>query len=518
MQLVLPSGLSAAAFDRALQQFRSIVGEDWVFATDQDRDSYLDHFGFDQAAHVGSAAVTPQTTEEVQAIVRIANEHKIPLWPISRGKNFGYGSAAPVISGSIVLDMSRMKKIKMDVENGTVLLEPGVGFYDLFDYVEENDIPYWISPPGNAWGSVVGNALDRGVGYTPYGDHAARLCGMEVVLPDGDLVRTGMGAMTDSPSWNMHPYGFGPGWDQMFIQSNFGIVTKAGMWLMPKPESIVSLDMELDRADDLGWAIDTLAPMRRSGLLQQSPSIGNWLRAAAVLTNRTDWYDGPGAIPDSVIDAIRAQFGLGWWSVNLRFYGYEEVTTAMAEKVKSIFASRTSYEMKQGIWREGEPRELQPFAGVPITFPLQNASWHGGRGAHVGFSPALPQSGDAALAQFKRTWDRYNEFGMDYHGSFALAERHITNVNQVLFNKDDPDMVDRVDRFFRSLVSDASEQRYGEYRAHIEYMDLIADTYDFNNHALRRLNERIKNSLDPNGILSPGKSGIWPAVYDKQRG
>jgi len=518
MQLVLPSGLSAAAFDRALQQFRSIVGEDWVFATDHDRDSYLDHFGFDQAAHVGSAAVAPQTTEEVQAIVRIANEHKIPLWPISRGKNFGYGSAAPVMSGSIVLDMSRMKKIKMDIENGTVLLEPGVGFYDLFDYVEENDIPYWISPPGNAWGSVVGNALDRGVGYTPYGDHAARLCGMEVVLPDGDLVRTGMGAMTDSPSWNMHPYGFGPGWDQMFIQSNFGIVTKAGMWLMPKPESIVSLDMELDRADDLGWAIDTLAPMRRSGLLQQSPSIGNWLRAAAVLTNRTDWYDGPGALPDSVIDAIRAQFGLGWWSVNLRFYGYEEVTLAMAEKVKSIFASRTSYEMKQGIWRDGDPRELQPFAGVPITFPLQNASWHGGRGAHVGFSPALPQSGDAALAQFRRTFDRYNEFGMDYHGSFALAERHITNVNQVLFNKDDPDMVDRVDRFFRSLVSDASEQGYGEYRAHIEYMDLIADTYDFNNHALRRLNERIKDTLDPNGVLSPGKSGIWPANYQNERG
>ena len=518
MQLVLPPGVTAADFDRALQDLRAVVGADWVLASDQDRDTYLDHFGFDQAAHVGSAAVAPASTEEVQAVVRLANQYRIPLWPISRGKNFGYGSAAPVMSGSIVLDLSRMKKIQMDLDNGVVLLEPGVGFYDLFDYVEEQDIPYWISPPGNAWGSVLGNALDRGVGYTPYGDHAARLCGMEVVLPDGDLVRTGMGAMTGSPSWNLHPYGFGPGWQQMFVQSNFGIVTRAGMWLMPKPEAIVSLDMELDRMDDLGWAIDTLAPMRRSGLLQQSPSIGNWLRAAAVLTNRSDWYTGEGALPDSVITAIRNQFGLGWWSINLRLYGYEEIALATAEKIKSLFAARTSYEMRQGIWRDGDPRELQPFAGVPITFPLQNASWHGGRGAHVGFSPALPQSGDAALAQFRRTFARYNEFGMDYHGSFALAERHITNVNQVLFNKDDPDMVDRVDRFFRALVSDASEQRYGEYRAHIEYMDLITDTYDFNNHAQRRLNEKVKDALDPNGIIAPGKSGVWPAAYRNRGG
>lgn len=517
MRLVLPTGLSANAFDSALQAFRSVVGDNWVFNSDQDRDTYLDHFGRDQESHIASAAVAPETAEEVQAIVRLANEHKIPLWPISRGKNFGYGSAAPRLTGSVVLDMSRMKKIVLDEENGTVLLEPGVGFYDLYDYVEKNNVPFWVSPIGNSWGSVAGNALDRGVGYTPYGDHASNICGMEVVLPEGDMVRTGMGAMTDSPNWQLHPYGFGPGWDQMFVQSNFGVVTKLGMWLMPAPESIVSLDMELDKADDLGWAIDTLAPMRRDGLILQSPSIGNWLRAAAVLTNRTDWYDQPGALPESVIDAIRQQFGLGWWSVNLRFYGHPEVAEATAKIVKEKFAARTSYEMKQGMWTKGQPRELQPTSGVPITFPLQNSDWHGGRGAHIGFSPVLPQSGDKALAQFKRTFDRYNEFGMDYHGSFALGERHITNVNQVLFNKDDADMVQRVDSFFHSLVEDANEQRYGEYRAHIDYMDLISSTYDYNDQALRRLNERVKNALDPNGIIAPGKSGIWPEVYAGER-
>ena len=520
MQLVLPTGVSESRFNEALNAFRGVVGSDWVFSTDQDRDTYLDHFGFDQSEHVSAAAVAPLTVDEVQAIVRLANEYRIPLWPISRGKNFGYGSAAPVMSGSIVLDLSRMKKIEMDVDKGTVLLDPGVGFYDLYDYVEENDIPYWISPIGNSWGSVAGNALDRGVGYTTYGDHSGRVHGLEVVLPDGDLVRTGMGAVEGTDCWQIHPYGFGPHWDQMFMQSNFGVVTKVGMWLMPAPESVVSLDMELDKADDLGWAIDTLAPMRRSGLLQQSPSIGNWLRAAAVLTKREDWYDQPGALPEEVITTIRNTFGMGWWSINLRFYGHPEVTQANARVVRETFAGRTEYPMKESVWTAGQPRALSPDAGVPITFPLQNAGWHGGRGAHIGFSPALPQSGDLALAQFHRTYARYQEYGMDYSGSFALGERHITNVNPIIFNRDDPAMVERTRNLFRAIYDDSKAQGYAEYRSHIGYMDLIADTFDFNDHALRRLNERVKNALDPNGIIAPGKSGIWPKTSnpDSEKG
>jgi 4-cresol dehydrogenase (hydroxylating) len=70
----------------------------------------------------------------------------------------------------------------------------------------------------------------------------------------------------------------------------------------------------------------------------------------------------------------------------------------------------------------------------------------------------------------------------------------------------------------RALIADARAHGYGEYRTHLDYMDAVAATYDFGGHALLRLNETVKNALDPKGIIAPGKSGIWPASHQKERG
>jgi (+)-pinoresinol hydroxylase len=100
----LPPGVSSKDFSAAIQQFEMAIGKDWVFTADADvalyRDPYSPFRGEEEEERVPSAAVAPANVEEVQAVVKIANQYKIPLWPVSTGKNLGYGGTSPVLSGT----------------------------------------------------------------------------------------------------------------------------------------------------------------------------------------------------------------------------------------------------------------------------------------------------------------------------------------------------------------------------------------------------------------------------------
>jgi len=518
MKLILPPEASAQAFDRALERFAGVVGKEWVLASDEDRDTYLDAYAMgDGSDHVPAAAVAPQSVEEIQALLRIANELRIPLWPVSRGKNLGYGAAAPVMSGTVVLDLGRMRRIlEVNDKYGYCVIEPGVGFFDLFQYLREQKIPLWMSVPGNAWGSVIGNALERGIGYTPYGDNTSKLCGLEVVLPSGELVRTGMGAMSGAKSWQHYQYGFGPAWDQLFVQSNFGIVTRAGLWLMPEPEATLRARVHLPKADDIGWAIDELARLRLRNVIEHTFVFGNYLHDASVFSQREQWYQGPGALPDEVAERMMAHYNIGWWNFSLTLYGYPEAIRAHAQVVRQALEPHLGQELEFDSWHRGEPIEGSG-AGIPGVLPLQIVNWRGGRGGHIGFSPVMPPDGQLALQRFHRVKALYAKHGMDYYTSFTMGHRHINNVNLIIYDRDDPAMTQSAQALFRELIADAAHEGYGEYRTHISFMDDVAQTFDFNNHALLKLNETVKDALDPHGILAPGKSGIWPRALRGKR-
>src|SRR5580692_4493352 len=109
--MLIPPGVSAKNFADAIKQFQEAVGKDWVFTSDDDvalyKDAYSPFWGEKDEILV-SAAVAPNSAEEVSKVVSIANNLKIPIYPISTGKNLGYGGSAPNLSGSVVLDLKRM--------------------------------------------------------------------------------------------------------------------------------------------------------------------------------------------------------------------------------------------------------------------------------------------------------------------------------------------------------------------------------------------------------------------------
>ena len=133
-------------------------------------------------------------------------------------------------------------------------------------------------------------------------------------------------------------------------------------------------------------------------------------------------------------------------------------------------------------------------------------------GAHIGFSPIAPLDGSEAQRQSRMVRDRAAEYGFEYNGSFFFAPRYLSHVYMIAFDRDDWDEAQRAQELVEVLVRDGAAEGYGEYRAHVDFMDLIAEQYDFNDGAMGRFNARIKGALDPQGILSPGKQGIWPAV------
>lgn len=511
----LPPGIDAAQMTDALERFRRIVGGDWVF-TDDDAVSYRDPYPLtnDDSRFRAHGAVSPASADEVQEVVRVANEFNIPLWPVSRGKNFAYGGAAPVLSGSIVVDLSRMNRIlEVNEEFGYALVEPGVSYFDLYNYIQENDLKLWIDVPDPGWGSVVGNALDHGVGYTPYGDHFAMQCGMEVVLGNGEMVRTGMGALPGNNTWQLFKYGFGPYVDGIFSQSNFGIVTKMGIWLMPEPPGYRPYMITFENEDDIEQVIEILRPLKVGMVVQNAATVRSLVLDAAIFEPRSKYYSGDGPIPDSVAKQIMADQKIGMWNFCGALYGPPPVMDTLETVLRDSFAGVKGAKFYLEDDRPARPDILRHRAetmrGVPKLTEFNFLNWAGG-GGHVGFSPVAPITGEDAIKQYYLVKNRVREYGFDYMGLMAIGWRDLHHVTVIVYDKNDPDERSRMDTAFREMVQEAADLGYGEYRTHIQYMDQIADTYSWNDHALMRMNESIKDALDPKGVLAAGKSGIWP--------
>lgn len=522
----LPPNVSAARFDAAVRRFQSVVGADWVFTSDADvnlyRDAYSPFYG-EEEEYIPSGGIGPNSVEQVQEIVRIANEYRIPLWPVSTGRNLGYGGAAPAMSGTMVLDLKRINKVlEVDDTLAYAIVEPGVSYFDFYRYLKDHKHKLWLDCPDPGWGSVIGNALDHGVGHTPHRDHFDSHCGMEIVLPNGELMRTGMGALPNSPNWATYKYGFGPHLSPIFGQANYGIVTKMGMWLMPEPEAGRNDLVDVPRHADLVPFIDTLSELANRGILDSSWSVGSPLRSSR---DPEIVAAMAASAPPEELDRLGAGKNLPAWSVRLRYYGPQAIIDAkwkytqdrLSAAIPGVrFRAGASYRFP--VDAKDVPENEDSFQKAAIGIPEMSIFNFGGASrsqGHIFFSPIIPMSGKELVRAQGVFTQAFKDLGLPPPaaiGGWSWYKRNLVLLFNMPVTKD-PAQNRKMRENYGKLVKISAANGWGEYRVGPAFMDEIAETFSFNNHALRRFQETLKDAIDPNGILAPGKSGIWPKQY-----
>ncbi|MDZ4197883.1 MAG: FAD-binding oxidoreductase, partial [Kiritimatiellia bacterium] len=241
--------------DDALREWKRIVGEDGV-VTGAELRPWLANVG--GSIREVPCAILPRSTEEVADVVRVANRFRIPLYPVSRGCNWGMGSRLPVRNGTAIVDLRRMNRIReINAVGRYAVLEPGVTQAQLFQRLEDDGLPLIFNVTGSgSQTSVIGNSLDRGVGYLD--SRATALSGLEVVLGTGEILRTGFGHWPQAKTTHVYRHGIGPSLDGQFHQGNFGIVTAAGFELLPKSDADVALIARVGRDEDLPAVVEAL--------------------------------------------------------------------------------------------------------------------------------------------------------------------------------------------------------------------------------------------------------------------
>jgi 4-cresol dehydrogenase (hydroxylating) len=486
--------------------------------------------------------VRPQTRAQVQDCVRVAARLGVPLYPISSGLNWGYGSRVPASDGNVVLDLRRMQRIVEFSESlAYVTVEPGVTQQQLYDYLRERRSGLWMDATGTSpSASLIGNTMERGFGHTPYGDHFAHVCALEVVLGDGTCIETGFARYGPTVTAPVYRWGLGPVLDGLFTQSNLGIVTRMTIWLMPAPEQFEAFFFRCEDECDLGRVIDALRPLKLSGTLRSAVHIGNDYKVLNGL-QQYPWQEMQGRTPITPAEMapFRSRLRIGRWNGSGGLYGTRaqvaEARRLVRLQLKGIvsqlqFVDDRRLALAQRFarpyrWLTGWDLSatlelLRPvyglMRGVPTAQPLASTYWRkrilpppdmdpdrDGCGL-LWCAPVAPLEGSHAERLATISSSVLLTHGFEPMISITLVtERAITCVVSISFDRDLPGEDERALTCHQTLLESLSAAGYHSYRLGIQSMrqSTLPDS-------AAPLLDRLKQACDPKHILAPGRYGL----------
>jgi len=491
------------------------------------------------SSHRIPAIIRPGSRQEVQECLRIANRFRTPLYPISSGRNWGYGSRIPPADGCVLLDLGRMNRIVDFSERlAYVTVEPGVTQAQLYAFLAGSGSKLWMDATGaSPQCSLIGNAVERGFGHTPYGDHFEHACGLEVVLPTGEVVETGFARYPLAPAAPLYRWGVGPALDGLFSQSNYGIVTRMTLWLMPRPEYFQAYYFRCEEAKHLNGAIDALRPLRLDGTIRSASHIANDYKVLCAL-RQYPWRETGGRTPldGTMMAQFRRELKIGVWNGSGALYGTRrQVKEARrllrkalrgsaqrlqflddgALRLASLFAK--PYQLISGWNLERTLAVLKPvyglMKGVPTDHPLASTYWRKSSAPPAAMdpdrdgcgllwcSPVAPNDGAAAGHLTALVSELVLAHGYEPAISLTMISgRALACIISLAYDRDIPGEDEKAMACYRQLVRTLAHKGYHSYRLAIGAMGAMGESGPYAD-----LLAGIKHVLDPCGVLAPAR-------------
>ena len=485
------------------------------------------------AATTIPCALKPGTTEEIQSIVRIANEHRLKLYPISTGKNWGYTDSLPVTDNNVLIDLSMMNRIiEYNQDLAYVTLEPGVTQRELAEALKAAGDKHIVSPTGASTdASVVGNYLERGYGIAPIMNHAEAVTSLKAVLPDGSLYESVLARKNLGLIDRLHVHGLGPYTDGLFFQSGFGIVTEMTIRLAPKPEACCVCLVGGDRSS-IAEILDRMREIRaRWGVRSVSIKVSNssYRMATWGLPYPAKYLEERGAIPRDVMDELCRKEGIPPFSLTATFSGPRPLLRLIANNVrKSCSDLAVSYQQVDELgfrlamrFRRLLPRSLRDkvaplpalwsvLKGTPSNDYMKIAYWRKGVSSMpsapanpsadgvglIWYGPIIPFSGAAFTALESLVDEVCRKHGINPMINVTNFDDHYCIGLTVLQYRRE-DQTEAAIRCYAELVERGFEQGIAPYRLGRLGVGKIFDGND--------LGAKLKRHLDPHGVLAPGR-------------
>ncbi len=480
--------------------------------------------------------VLPKTFSELQEVLSIATKNKVSLYPISCGKNWGYGASCPVQEGNVILDLSRMNQIlEYDETLGYVVVEPGVTPEQLYNYLEDHGGKFIIDTIGGpSDSSLLGNILERGYGLGNLGDHFLHSSGIEALLADGTHYSRVNKGGASSKFANIYKWGVGPYLDGIFTQSNFGVVTKLAIWLATKPESYGIVIIKAEEERQLSGIIESIRALKLNGVIPQLLHLYNDVRILSSLQQFPSSQTDKKPLSEEVKAKLRKRHGISLWNGVTAISGTKQEVRLRAKMIKKSLRGKAQVQYVSGTLIDflikhtwlvrfiglssvaTKVKSLQIFKGIPSYTGIKSVYWRSKNPlpdmndkpqpqfdncGTIWCSPLTPMIAKDCFEVIRITRDICESHGFEFNTAMNfISSRAINFINAISFDKSNALETQNALNCYNELNEILLKKGYVSYRSSTIGMQYVIDDSPYWDVC-----KKIKIALDPNGIIAPGR-------------